>query len=310
MAKTFENFLDNASKSELSKVLNSFNELSNIFGYDVLVPVGLKKEELVNYLINNKKTYITCIIKTLNYMEYTELLKGKYSNKLFKYIESLYLVDSDGNVYSDIQLLFKELLKNKKVIMNAKKMSEIETIIDGMIVAYGVISIEYFEEVLSKYCNVDGILEILKIKSHDNYIINNKMLLSTLLTNKNRIVRYYDDENYKEFSIKELKELGNNIYHHSIRYYKSLMKILNNNYVFGKKDIKFIDESIIIPYLYTSLNEESDAKDILVKKLEDFFEFREEKIRTRIYDNIVGIRECFPLWEYRGFSIVEVEENE
>ena len=306
MSKTFESFLNNASKQELTDIINHYNEIAAIFDNMVLVPVGLKKEEIINYLVNYKKSYVKDILRTLNNKEFNEVVKGKYNIKLQRYLEESFLLNEDKVMYSDIKDLVNELVKDKSIVDITKKMSGVDSIVKGIVIAYGVIDTNYFKKILDDFCDAEMLIGILKVKEHENYLIGSKMILSKLLTNKKRIERYYKNDKYKKFSIIEFKELGLSKHHHSMKEYKKLMGTLNNNYVFNRKDIEFIDENIIIPYLYTSINEEDVAKDILVKKLEEFFEFREDKIRNKIYELVLGIRNNFPLWEYRGYSKNEV----
>lgn len=102
--------------------------------------------------------------------------------------------------------------------------------------------------------------------------------------------------------------MGKNIYHHNIKVYKKFIKILKNYYVFKNKDIEFVDENIVIPYLYNSLNEEDIAYKRLEETIENLFEFKSEKLKNKMLQEIYKIRNEFPLWEYRGFTKMEVNK--
>ena len=102
--------------------------------------------------------------------------------------------------------------------------------------------------------------------------------------------------------------MGSSIYHHNIKSYKTFIRVLKRNYVFSKDDIVFIDNNIIIPYLYNSLNEEKIANKNLENTIINLFEFKGDKLKQKILSSVKLIREDFPLWEYRGFSKNEVNK--
>lgn len=74
------------------------------------------------------------------------------------------------------------------------------------------------------------------------------------------------------------------------------------------KDIKFIDDNIVIPYLYNSLNEEDIANKNLEETIISLFEFKGDKLKNKMLQEISKIRNEFPLWEYRGFTKTEVNK--
>ena len=134
------------------------------------------------------------------------------------------------------------------------------------------------------------------------------MIKSKKLSNKKRINNYYKDDKYKGFTNKEYVEMGKNTYHHSIKAYKKLIKMLKNYYVFKNKDIDFIDKNIVIPYLYNSLNEEEIAYKNLEETIISLFEFKGDKLKNKMLLEIAKIRDEFPLWEYRGYTKMEVNK--
>ena len=85
--------------------------------------------------------------------------------------------------------------------------------------------------------------------------------------------------------------------------------MLKSNYIFKNNDIKFVDQKIVIPYLYNSLNEEEIAKNNLIDTITTLFEFKSDKLKNKMLEEIVKIRDEFPLWEYRGFSKSEVKDE-
>ncbi|MEG0794754.1 MAG: hypothetical protein RSG95_03050, partial [Bacilli bacterium] len=135
-----------------------------------------------------------------------------------------------------------------------------------------------------------------------NYFIKNGAIISTKLNNKKRINKYLKSNVIKNFTKYELINLGNTTYHHGMKSYKKLIKTLKRNYVFKNHDILFVDNKIIIPYLYNSLNDEETARVNLEITISNYFEFNNEKLKELMLTKIIEIKKNFPLWEYRGFS--------
>ena len=69
-----------------------------------------------------------------------------------------------------------------------------------------------------------------------------------------------------------------------------------------------IMKDIVIPYLYNSLNEEEIAYKNLEETIVSLFEFKGEKLKNKMLQEISKIRDEFPLWEYRGFTKTEVSK--
>ena len=86
--------------------------------------------------------------------------------------------------------------------------------------------------------------------------------------------------------------------------------MLKNNYVFRNSDIEFVDKNIVIPYLYNSLNEEDEARKSLEETIVTLFEFKGDKLKQKMLEEVMKIRDEFPLWEYRGFTKLEVGNEE
>ena len=305
--KTFNDYLTNLKKDELNAIVDNYNRFATIYNEKNIVTKGLKKEDIIGLIVKNKSTYVKYILSIINNYDRNEIEKGSYSKKIQRYLSKYKLLDEDNILFSDIKKTIDKLLKNSEFIKQMKNWDYINNIINGLIIAYGVVDTNYVKDILAKYCDYEQTLALLKLGTQD-YSIEKKKIVSKLLTSRKRIDKYYSDNSYKEFNIKELQKLGTNKYHYDIKEYKKLMSILKNYYVFKRKDIKFIDENIVIPYLYISINEEDIAKDALMTKLEEYFEFREDKLKERLYKQVDGIRDNFPLWEYRGFSKKEVKK--
>ena len=307
-------YLKKLKKEELIKIINDYNKLCDIYKEEKL---DNTKDKLVNDIVNIKDKYLKYLIMSLDLNDYNNLKEVLKKNttkvlnehkELINYLKDKYVIFQEDNLVIPNDLNYKACFKNKEITNYVKKWSRIYDLVNGMIIAYGVISEDYFSFVTSGIENNEEILPKLDFYYKKEYIIYDTKIVSTKLSNKKRINKYFKDNNYKNFTNKEYVEMGKNIYHHNIKVYKKFIKILKNYYVFKNKDIEFVDENIVIPYLYNSLNEEDIAYKRLEETIENLFEFKSEKLKNKMLQEISKIRNEFPLWEYRGFTKMEVNK--
>lgn len=310
-------YLKKLKKEELIKIINDYKKLCDIYKEEKLDNTKAKKDKLVNDIVNIKDKYLKYLIMSLDLNDYNNLKEVLKKNttkvlnehkELINYLKDKYVIFQEDNLVIPNDLNYKACFKNKEITNYVKKWSRIYDLVNGMIIAYGVISEDYFSFVTSGIENKEEILPKLDFYYKKEYIIDDTKIVSTKLSNKKRINKYFKDNNYKNFTNKEYVEMGKNIYHHNIKVYKKFIKILKNYYVFKNKDIEFVDENIVIPYLYNSLNEEDIAYKRLEETIENLFEFKSEKLKNKMLQEISKIRNEFPLWEYRGFTKMEVNK--
>lgn len=310
-------YLKKLKKEDLIKIINDYNKLCDIYKEEKLDNTKAKKDKLVNDIVNIKDKYLKYLIMSLDLNDYNNLKEVLKKNttkvlnehkELINYLKGKYVIFQEDNLVIPNDLNYKACFKNKEITNYVKKWSRIYDLVNGMIIAYGVISEDYFSFVTSGIENKEEILPKLDFYYKKEYIIDDTKIVSTKLSNKKRINKYFKDNNYKNFTNKEYVEMGKNIYHHNIKVYKKFIKILKNYYVFKNKDIEFVDENIVIPYLYNSLNEEDIAYKRLEETIENLFEFKSEKLKNKMLQEISKIRNEFPLWEYRGFTKMEVNK--
>lgn len=310
-------YLKKLKKEELIKIINDYNKLCDIYKEEKLDNTKAKKDKLVNDIVNIKDKYLKYLIMSLDLNDYNNLKEVLKKNttkvlnehkELINYLKDKYVIFQEDNLVIPNDLNYKACFKNKEITNYVKKWSRIYDLANGIIIAYGVVSKKYFSFIISGIEEKDKIISKLEFYYKKEYIIEDKMIVSNKLSNKKRINKYFKDNNYKNFTNKEYVEMGKNIYHHNIKVYKKFIKILKNYYIFKNKDIEFVDENIVIPYLYNSLNEEDIAYKRLEETIENLFEFKSEKLKNKMLQEISKIRNEFPLWEYRGFTKMEVNK--
>ncbi len=314
-------YIKKLKKDELINIINDYNSLREIYGGIKIETKNAKKDKLIEDITEIQNTYFKYVIMSLDLEDYnilkhlmTKKINSDYllENRVFlNYLISkcILIQEQDLVIPKDTKVLISNLLKDKEVITYIKKWDRIYKLVDGVIIAYGIVDRKYFDIIISGILDKELIIPKMNYYYKKEYKIDNKKIISTKLSNKKRIDSYLKNKKYKYFTNKDYCLLGSSIYHHNIKSYKKFIKMLKSNYVFRNKDIEFVDKFIVIPYLYNSLNEEEVAKENLEETVTKYFEFKGDKLKTKMLSEIMKIRDEFPLWEYRGFS-KEEEKNE
>lgn len=314
-------FLQKLTKEKLQSIIDDYNQLSNIFNFDKVDTKKMKKNDIISKIIEIKEEYLRYFVMSLDKQDY-EILKNCLSKKVkndylnekrdfIKYMLNKNLIFQEDNLIipRDIYMCLINLLKEKEISKYIEKWDRIYKLVDGIIIAYGAIDRKYFDIIISGIEDNKLIIPKLEYYYKKDYAIDNKKIVSLKLTNKKRINNYLKNTNYKMFKNSDFVAMADSKFHHNIKSYKKFIKMLKSNYIFKNNDIKFVDQKIVIPYLYNSLNEEEIAKNNLIDTITTLFEFKSDKLKNKMLEEIVKIRDEFPLWEYRGFSKSEVKDE-
>lgn len=310
----YKEYLNKLKKNELINIINDYNNLCDIYNYEKINDTKSKKDKLINLIDDVKDSYAKGIIKSLDMKDYLalkEMIKKSSmetlnnNRNLINYLKDKRILWLNDTLEIPKDIKIDEFLKDNKIRKYVDYWSKVYKFVDGIIIAYGVVDINYFNELCKDVREKSNIFKMLKFYYKKDYVISEEKIVSNKLSNKKRIDKYYKDTNYKKFTTREYIALGSNLYHHNIKAYKRFIKMLRSYYVFKKKDIEFVDVNIVIPYLYNKINEEELAKNTLEETVVRLFEFKGNKLKERMLTEIVKIRSEFPLWELRGHSKME-----
>ena len=314
----YKEYLNKLKKNELINIINDYNKLCDIYGYKKIEDTKSKKDVLIDLIDNVKENYAKGIIMSLDKRDYLALkemvkkssMESLNNNRaLINFLKSKYILLLNDTLEIPKDTKINEILKDRKVQKHIDYWTNVYDFVNGVIIAYGVVDISYFNELIKDAKGKNNIFKMLDFYYKRNYIIEEDRLISNKLSNKKRIDKYFKNKNYKKFTIKEYIALGRSIYHHNIKSYRKFIRMLKNYYVFKKKDIEFVDKYIVIPYLYNKINEEEVAKSILEETIVKLFEFKGDKLKTKMLTEIVKIRNEFPLWELSGHNKMEGNEK-
>ncbi len=307
--KNIRLYLEKLSKKELVDLINFYHELCDLNNSQKSLTITKEKKDiLVDYLVDYHNKYLEYIVSLFSKDDYDNLLKllKKTStlgidNSFLEFLNNkrvLFNNEMPLETYKELKRLVKQNIIKRKINSNTKYYS----IANGIIIAYGVIDADTFNIII----NSDTYMKKIQLYYKKDYIIDNKKVYSNKLTNITKINKYLKNIEIKGFNQKDFLNLGNKKYHHHIKSYKKLIKVLKRKYIFKNYDIMFLDNYIIIPYLYSSLNEEKKANAELNEVIEKYFEFNNSELKSSIIKNISNIKNEFPLWELRGKSFKEV----
>ena len=204
----YADYLQKLSKEKLQSIIDDYNKLGSIYNLDVVNTKKLKKDDLIKKIDELKNDYFKYWIMSLDLKDFNilkQLVFRKvndeflHENRDFINLlleKSILFQEQELMMVWDISALIKELTKNKEVVKTVKIWDRIYKIVEGIIVAYGVISRKYFDKIVSEIENNELILPKLDYYYKRDYIIDDKKIMSNKLNNKKRINSYLKNDNY------------------------------------------------------------------------------------------------------------------
>ena len=201
----YKEYLTKLKKEELVKIITIYNKLCDIFECEKISDTKSKKDILINNIVNVKDNYLKYIIMSLDLKDYEDLKKILKKNdtktlnehkELINYLKDCFIIFQNDNLEVPNDLDFKNCFKNKEIQNYVKKWNRIYDLANGVIIAYGVVSKEYFSFITSGTEDKEIVIPKLDFYYKKDYKIEEKMLVSIKLSSKKRINKYFKDKNY------------------------------------------------------------------------------------------------------------------
>lgn len=291
----FEDLLKKLNKNTLIKITELFHQYCKVYTYSIAENITKnKKKDIISYLVDKQDIYLKFIIQSLSLADFKKAnLKTIKDSSLVPNLKNWGIMINDQIGIDTIKLI-KKYTKQKSIVLVNKNNNELYALAKGIIVAYGVIAQEKWQDLLPNPAKC----KLLENYYNKEYYFTDSAVVAQKLTNKRKIESYFQNSNLKIFKPKEYIKLGNNLYHHQNKNYKKLIHTLKNNYIFQNSDIMFLDSKVIIPYLYNNRAMEDIALKELNANIDKYFEFGQNKLKNKLIDEIKKIKLDFPMWEY------------
>ena len=154
-------YIKKLKKDELINIINDYNSLREIYGGIKIETKNAKKDKLIEDITEIQNTYFKYVIMSLDLEDYnilkhlmTKKINSDYllENRVFlNYLISkcILIQEQDLVIPKDTKVLISNLLKDKEVITYIKKWDRIYKLVDGVIIAYGIVDRKYFDIIIS-----------------------------------------------------------------------------------------------------------------------------------------------------------------
>lgn len=320
---SFDEYINNLPKSELCTILKTFNiSYKSTYKKDKLsslVTENLDKIVRHSYELfqSDELANIKVLIKNNGYSRpRTNYLLLYFLQNLSRLGLVIKINESEFIMTKEVLTKFKNLVKNKNLLVKVKQNTNEYNLILGILSCYGVLTYDKFYEVYSKYFKYTSEelfnkLNTLKLFYEEFNVIDTKSVKyicnKRLITEKECKKYINKNAEYKEFSIEDYVNINKYNYMKKFEPFNKMIKFVKRNYYMDEKDIKVFNKYIIVPYLEEIQVKNSEAENILSTNIDKYFEYKNEKHKAKFMNLIKDITNDYPLWSLNGYSKREKE---
>lgn len=305
----YKDYLKKLKRDEIVTIIKDYNSFSTIDSTITPIEIkNVKKDKLIKLLLENLKNYYKNIIMCMDLCDYNKLKNiidhitndTPCEQKFIKYLASKkILIDKENLVIAnDCKDILIDLLNDGDIYNSILENVNVYRLSEGIINAYGSISVELFDELTS---NKSSLVEKYYKKE---YKMDSEKIYSSELPN-DKATKLLKNKDLKKFTKDELYQLGTCTYHHNFKAYKKLIKLIKEYYIFKKEDLRFIDDYILVPYLYVPSTKKN--KELLDNNIVENFEIKEDKLKDKMIELINELKDELPNWSKRGYSEKEAK---
>ena len=272
------------------------------------IDIENKKENLVNYIIDNLDALVKGILKYCddstfdkftklpNYIEYNTEEEILYIIDLF-FLNVFHIAKTNYNkkkdtitvfIHKEVKDLLNKYTKDKEIKKINKTYNKIYDTIEYILDTYGVISLDILEEIINRnypnFSNYD-ILNILLLKSIADEGLNLYMYEDNLILignaefyDKDFARKFYDKvDNYKVYNKDMYESVYSFKYISNTKGYNKLIKYLFEELnIIITRDIEF-NENIVRDYLYQAQTSIKTADEYYYNKIDCIYEINKKQ---------------------------------
>lgn len=315
---TYKEYLDTLTKEELNSILSFYN---------IKFKKNIKKESLIDLIMDNLNNIVNKSTEVFQDDELANiklvikkkgLVEVRLNYLLYDFLETLtrnhLIIKKDTKLFympKEILSLFNKKVNNKNVLEHIKNNTEEYKLLMGFIDAYGVVDFDLLYSNYSKEYKLKKDAAVSRISFLSDYYKEfkifkdkNKLYVASNIINNLKECKIYikKKENYKLYTNEELANIHTFKYMESYKSYKKLVKYIRANYEVSKNSTKIINKWVMIPYLAEYQLDKNTAKEKLVKLLEEYFEFKNDKQKNKFLNLAEDMAMDYPNWRCNGYS--------
>lgn len=319
----YEDFLKEKTKQDIIDYLNFFNikfrQNSSKDNLERILSHSL--EEIVRYSFNlfqnDELANIKLVIKNLGYVKIrANYLLQYFLNNLSRFGLVKVINEKEYLMPQEVVKYFKMCLKDRQILKNVKQNTKEYNLLLGIVNTYGVLTFEKFYTIYNKSFEYnesdlyDKLLILQKFYLEFNILSdkNNKYICNKYFDKLKDVKKYIKKKaEYKEFSQKDLVNIYSFKYMSKFKPYKKLLSFVKKNYYLNEKDIKVFHKYVVLSYLNDIQVDCAGADENLSNNIDKYFEYKNEKHKSKFVELIKEIIDYYPMWKFYGFSQMEVE---
>lgn len=318
ISTTYNEYLNTLSREELLSILDFYN---------ISYRKNSKKEVCINLVIENLDNIVDKSISVFQNDEYINmkyvikkkgLVEVRLNYLLYDFLNNLskkhLIIRENEKLFympKDVLKIFEKKFNNKSNIEKIKVNTLEYALLLGFIDAYGVVDFDMFYNNYSKIYKYKKDIALDRIKFFSNYFNEFKYfkekdknyITSNVINSLKDCKKYLNKkEKYKIYTNEELVDIHTFKYMESYKSYKKLNKFIRNTYEVNKTSTKIVNKWVLIPYLAAYQLDKNVAREKLVELLEQYFEFKNEKQKSKLLTLAENMAMDFPNWRLNGYS--------
>lgn len=328
--QSLEEYLNSFKKNELFEILSlHINSSKDVIGMYVLKEKS--KRKLIEYICDNLKDILKIHLKymkieSLNFLkDILPTIKEKnyditdkkipitFASYFKKFHLAIFEYDEESIKFfmpKKFIQTFEELINESNTIKENLKNNELFNYIYNITNAYGIIDLntlyKFVNENLYKIEKEEFINKLNLFEISDDYLHiyeynDEKIVCNIEFQTEDMAINFYNrqTEDYKKYSLDELKLIGDNKYVENLSSYNKFIEYLNSIFDLTEEDTKYITDFLIMNYIYSANISKDEADKGFKMNASSMFDLEDSEIEDmrKIAEKIF---KDYPKWIKRG----------